>query len=76
MKILRLSELPMNTPAKVVSIGCDERLKQRLGELGLYEGETVTAVLKSPLGQPRAYMIGGAVIALRNSDCKKIKAEL
>ena len=72
MKQICLSELPLNTRAEVVKIDCEKSLKTRLNELGLFEGEVVFPVLKSPLGEPMAYKIGGALIALRNSDCDKI----
>lgn len=69
MKQICLSELPLNTRAEVVKIDCEKNLKTRLNELGLFEGEVISPVLKSPLGEPKAYKIGGALIALRNSDC-------
>lgn len=72
MKQICLSELPLNTRAEVISIDCEKSLKTRLNELGLFEGEVITSMLKSPLGEPMAYKIGGALIALRNSDCEKI----
>ena len=72
MKQICLSELPLNTRAEVVKIDCEKSLKTRLNELGLFEGEVISAMIKSPLGEPMAYKIGGALIALRNSDCDKI----
>ena len=75
MKQICLSELPLNTRAEVVRIDCAKSLKARLNELGLFEGEVISPVLKSPLGEPMAYKIGGALIALRNSDCDKITVE-
>ena len=41
-------------------------------DLGLFEGNDICPVLKSPLGEPRAYRINEATIALRDFDCKKI----
>ena len=72
MKQICLSELPLNTQAEVIKIDCEKNLKARLNELGLFEGEVISPMLISPLGEPRAYKIGGALIALRNSDCDKI----
>lgn len=42
-------------------------------DIGLIEGTEVVCVGKSPCGDPRAYLIRGAIIALRDEDCKKIR---
>ena len=44
----------------------------RLFELGLTEGLTVECMLVSPFSDPSAFNIRGAVIAIRNKDCKDI----
>lgn len=72
MKQICLSELSINERAKVVRIDCEKSLKSRLNELGLFEGNVIAPELISPLGEPKAYKIGGALIALRDSDCDKI----
>ena len=43
-------------------------LSQRLSALGLTEGTTVQCLFRAPLGDPSAYDIRGAVIALRRED--------
>lgn len=43
-------------------------LAERLSDLGLTAGSRVTCTMKSPLGDPCAYLIRGAVIALRRAD--------
>jgi len=43
-------------------------LAERLTDLGLTAGSAVTCTMKSPLGDPSAYLIRGAVIALRHAD--------
>lgn len=47
-------------------------LRRRLQEIGLNPGSCVTCVGKSPLGDPVAYEICGAVIALRKNDASNI----
>lgn len=44
----------------------------RLNELGFYEKSEVTCLFSSLLGDPRAYRIKDAVIALRNDDAGQI----
>lgn len=43
-------------------------LAERLHDLGLTAGAAVTCTMQSPLGDPCAYLVRGAVIALRHAD--------
>lgn len=45
-------------------------------DLGLISGTVVEAMHKSPSGDPTAYNIRGAVIALRSEEAGKILVEL
>ena len=45
---------------------------KRLKNLGLIEGTKVECLHKAPSGDPTAYLIRGAVIAIRNEDSGKI----
>ena len=49
---------------------------RRLKDLGLVNGARVKCVLKSPLGDPSAYDICGAVVAIRKEDAKDVKVEV
>ena len=49
-----------------------EMLGKRLGDLGWTAGTPIRCVRVSPLGDPVAYGVRGAVIALRRSDGKGI----
>ena len=57
---------------KLLSTGTQRR---RMLDLGLVQGTTVEALQKSPSGDPIAYFIRGAVIALRSEDAGKILVE-
>ncbi|MBQ9045385.1 MAG: ferrous iron transport protein A [Oscillospiraceae bacterium] len=70
-----LHELEVGAAARVVSVRRWGAMGRRLRELGLIEGETVACVGVSPLGDPRAYRICGAVIALRNVDAACVEVE-
>ena len=54
--------------ARVVRMEVREELRRRLRDMGLIEGTLVECLHKAPLGDPAAYQIRGAVIALRKSD--------
>ena len=43
-------------------------IAKRLWDLGFCEGEVVKCVIRSPLGDPSAYLVKGSVIALRRED--------
>ena len=47
-------------------------MRRRFLDIGLIGETVVECVGKSPLGDPAAYLIRGAVIALRSEDCKDI----
>ncbi len=58
--------------ATVIEIDAQLSLKQRLYDIGLVPGTKIKVVHQSPSGNPRAYLVRGAVIALRNCDAEKI----
>lgn len=47
-------------------------MRRRLLDLGLIPGTQVTCLGHSPAGDPAAYLIRGAVIALRGRDAAEI----
>ena len=67
-----LDKLDINKCAKIHSLNCNGDLRRRLLDLGLVHGTNITAVLKSPTGNPIAYEVRGSIIALRKEDSKLI----
>ena len=57
------------TVKKLLSVGS---MRRRLLDIGLINGTTVNCVGESPAGDPKAFLIRGAVIAIRSEDCKNI----
>ena len=51
------------------------RMRRRLLDIGLAPGTTVVCVGTSPLGDPSAYLIRGAVMAIRACDGQNILVE-
>ncbi len=47
-------------------------MRRRLQDIGLIEGTNITCLQKSPTGDPVAYLIRGAVIALRSEDSSQV----
>ena len=70
-----LSALRVGQSAYVAEIQADEAMRRRLLDLGLIRGTRVTCTAKSPAGDPAAYLIRGAVIALRGRDARGVRRE-
>lgn len=70
--ICSLTDLAVGQSARVGRLLSEGSIRRRLQDIGLIEGTCVECVLKSPYGDPAAYLIRGAVIALRNEDTENI----
>ena len=75
MKIENLNQLPLNKSGKIKSIECNEGIKRRLLDMGLVKGTEITPILISSYGDPRAFLVRGTIIAIREEDAKNIKIE-
>lgn len=60
---------------RVTRLDTKGRMRRRLQDIGLVEGTMVRCLRKSPFGDPAAYLIRGAVIALRNEISSGILVE-
>ncbi|MDD4124727.1 MAG: FeoA family protein [Eubacteriales bacterium] len=63
-----LKDLKKGQSAKVSSLTSTGSIRRRLLDIGLIEGTEVECLQKSPDGNMVAYLIRGAVIALRPED--------
>lgn len=73
---LSLDRLRIGQNCRVAGLDAVGTQRRRMLDLGLVEGTNVEALHKSPSGDPVAYFIRGAVIALRGEDAKKVRIEL
>ncbi len=67
-----LHTLKIGEQGYVQKLCCEGGIRRRLLDIGLIEGTMVTCVGRSPSGDPIAYRIRGAVIAIRNADAANI----
>lgn len=67
-----LTKLNVGEKARVYKLLATGTLRRRLQDLGIIEGTVMECVQKSPFGDPAAYLIRGAVFALRCEDSNKI----
>ncbi len=70
--VTTLDRLKVGQRAAVTAVSAAEDQRRRLQELGFVPGGAVTAVQESPWGDPVAYAVCGAVIALRRADARRI----
>ncbi len=73
---LTLDKLEIGQKCKVVSLNSTCSIRRRFLDLGLISDTEIEALQQSPSGDPIAYLIRGAVIALRNEDSSQISVEL
>jgi len=74
-KFMPLNYLPLGQKAKVKLLTAEGTMRRRMLDLGLISDTEVEALQKSPSGDPIAYHIRGAVIALRSEEAAKILVE-
>lgn len=74
-RYISLNKLPLGKKAKVKALTSDGNIRRRMLDLGLITDTIIEAMLKSPSGDPVAYNIRGAVIALRSEEASKIIVE-
>lgn len=67
-----MSELEINEEAIIKNIPASNPLRHRFFDLGLIKNTAVKCVAISPFGDPKAYRIRDAVIAIRQDDCYDI----
>ena len=72
MRSCTLDSLKVGEACMIEKVSNSDDMKRRLYDLGFVPGETVKCVIKSPLGDPKAFLVKNTVIALRCDDSSKI----
>lgn len=67
-----LSDIKPGQRAHIKELTSCGSIRRRLLDIGLVEDTEVECLGQSPLGDPCAYLIRGAVIAIRSEDCRGI----
>ena len=73
---MTLEKLRPGQAGTVLALRLEGPLRRRLRDLGLVEGARLQCLGRSPLGDPSAYLVCGAAIALRRSDSCRIEVEV
>jgi ferrous iron transport protein A len=67
-----LSQLPVGTMARVMSIGGSGAIARRLMEMGVVPGAPVRVIKSAPLGGPLEIWVRGYHLALRKAEAQTI----
>lgn len=69
---MNLFELGKGQKCRIDKVYENGNIKRRFLDIGLIENTLVECVEVSPLGDPKAFLIRGGVVALRKNDCQNI----
>jgi len=72
---MTLDQLKMGRAATVTKIFSTNAERRRLLDLGILPGTRIENVMPSPLGDPVAYRIRSAVVALRREQAQLIEVQ-
>ena len=67
-----LNGIDVGEYAEIAELRTKGNMRRRLLYIGLTPDTRVECVGKSPAGDPKAFLIRGAVIAIRKEDCDEI----
>lgn len=67
-----LNDLKVGQKATVKTLNASGSMRRRLLDIGFIGETDIECIGKSPSGDPKAFLIRGAVIAIRSEDCKDI----
>lgn len=71
-----LSQLRVGQSAIIKNVCAKGSMQRRLLDMGFTKGAVAKCLYKSPFGDPTAFMIRNAVVALRKEDAQCIFAAL
>jgi ferrous iron transport protein A len=72
---MTLDQTRPDQKARVVELLSTGAERRRMLDLGILPGTLIENVMRSPLGDPIAFRIRGAVVALRRDQAKLVRVE-
>ncbi len=73
MSVTCLNQISVGQSAIVDQLLSTGSIRRRLLDMGITSGTKATCLYQSPSGDPKAYLIRGAVIALRTEDAASVR---
>ena len=71
-----LAQLRPGQRGRIVALGGDDALVQRLMEMGMLEGDEVELLGVAPLGDPLEVRLGDSRLSLRRGDAARVEVQL
>ena len=72
MEFLHLNDMTPGRTATVTELKTQGSMRRRLLDIGLVPGTPVECLGQSPGGDPKAYLIRGAAVAIRSEDARTV----
>lgn len=70
---LTLDMIDTDETAIITKLNTQGGMRRRLLDIGMIEGTNIRCLFRRPSGDPTAYLIRGAVIALRSEDSHSVE---
>lgn len=71
-EVCTMAALSVGESGVVRVVDTDDAMRRRLWDIGLIEGTSVQCLFRAPSGDPTAYAVRGAVLALRQRDAAAV----
>lgn len=75
-QIINLREMRVGQKGKVHRVEAHGEVNQRIRDMGLIPGASVSVVGRAPLRDPVALRLSGVTISLRNREADHVKVEI
>ncbi len=75
-QIISLRQMHVGQKGKIAKVEAQGEVNQRIRDMGLIPGASVSVVGRAPLRDPVALRLSGVTISLRNREADFIKVEL
>lgn len=72
---MKLSKAPVDKKVNIIKIKCDNKVKERLAILGVYEGVLVQKIRIAPFNGPIELKVRDFHLAIRYLEAEKIEVE-
>lgn len=71
-----LCDVDCGRKCRVLNLLAKGSVRRRLRDLGIIRDAEIECIFKSPLGDPSAFIICGAILAIRREDSELIEVEV
>lgn len=74
--IISLRQMKLGQKGKIAKVEAQGETNQRIRDMGLIPGASISVVGRAPLRDPVALRLSGVTISLRNKEADYIKVEI